>query len=283
MTSALRLLLAVQASLLLSGTLGTPGAVQAGRHLLAAAATPPSSIINTILAAGKGFNSFGQTTPQALPAPASAFSLPTTTTTMPSSSGDATCSLPVAPWECRFTLNTGKYTQTGAHADLWCGPGMAKIALKHYFSDPSTQKEVYTGGMPSFEAVDGSGIAVMSKVLGTDPAPARSGDGGFGSVGDVLLKTSKATGVFSDVTHMIRNNELGGMLAPGMTPLAASSASLENFSPNGAEGAPNSAMFVPYQADYYFLSTDTAPANYPTYRATSGSSGSSGAAAATSG
>ena len=89
MTSALRLLLAVQASLLLSGTLGAPGAVQAGRHLLAAAATPPSSIINTILAAGKGFNSFGQTTPQALPAPASAFSLPTTTTTMPSSSGDA--------------------------------------------------------------------------------------------------------------------------------------------------------------------------------------------------
>ena len=55
---------------------------------------------------------------------------------------------------------------------------------------------VYTGGMPSFEAVDGSGIAVMSKVLGTDPTPARSGDGGFGSIGDVLLKTSKATGVF---------------------------------------------------------------------------------------
>ena len=89
MTSALRLLLAVQASLLLSGTVGAPGAVQAGRHLLAAAATPPSSIINTILAAGKGFNSFGQTTPQAPPAPASAFSLPTTTTTLPSSSGDA--------------------------------------------------------------------------------------------------------------------------------------------------------------------------------------------------
>lgn len=56
--------------------------------------------------------------------------------------------------------------------------------------------QVYAGGMPSFEAVDGSGIAVMSKVLGTDPTPARSGDGGFGSIGDVLLKTSKATGVF---------------------------------------------------------------------------------------
>ncbi|DBA80638.1 TPA: hypothetical protein ACH3X1_007886 [Trebouxia sp. C0004] len=122
--------------------------------------------------------------------------------------------------------NIGKSTNTGAHADLWCGPGMAKIALKHYFSDPSTQKEVYTGGMPSFEAVDGSGIAVMS-----------------------------------DVTYMIRNNELGGMLAPGTTPLAPSSASFENFSPTGAEGAPNAAMVVPYQADYYFLSTDTAPAN----------------------
>jgi len=36
----------------------------------------------------------------------------------------------------------------------------------------------------------------MSKVLGTDPAPGHSGDGGFGSVGDLLLKTSKATGVF---------------------------------------------------------------------------------------
>ena len=87
----------------------------------------------------------------------------------------------------------------------------------------------------------------------------------------------------SDVTYMIRNNELGGMVAPGTDPLAPSSASLENFSPTGAEGAPNSAMFVPYQADYYFLSTDTAPANYPAYRATSGSSGGSGPAAATSG
>ncbi len=45
-------------------------------------------------------------------------------------------------------------------------------------------------------AVDGSGIVVMSKVLGTDSAPARFGDVGFDSVGDVLLKTSKATGVF---------------------------------------------------------------------------------------
>ncbi len=82
----------------------------------------------------------------------------------------------------------------------------------------------------------------------------------------------------SDVTYMIHNNELGGMLAPGVTPLAPSSASFENFQPTGAEGAPNSAMFVPYQADYYFLSTDTAPANYPSYRASTGSSNSSATA-----
>ncbi len=62
--------------------------------------------------------------------------------------------------------------------------------------------QVYSCGMPSFEAVDGSGIAVMSKVLATDPTPERSGDGGFGSIGDVLLKTSKATGVFRSV-HLI--------------------------------------------------------------------------------
>ena len=56
--------------------------------------------------------------------------------------------------------------------------------------------QVFTGGMPSFEAVDGSGIAIMSKVLSANPTPERSGDGGFGSIGDLLLKTSKATGVF---------------------------------------------------------------------------------------
>ncbi len=83
------LLLTVQASLLLTGAIAEPSEAQAGRHLLAAAATPPSSIINKILAAGKSFNSFGQTTPQAPPAPASAFSLSTRPTALPSTSGDA--------------------------------------------------------------------------------------------------------------------------------------------------------------------------------------------------
>ena len=63
--------------------------------------------------------------------------------------------------------------------------------------------QVYTGGMPSFEAVDGSGIAIMSKVLSIEPTPERSGDGGFGSIGDVLLKTSKATGTFRYVPKYI--------------------------------------------------------------------------------
>lgn len=80
---------------------------------------------------------------------------------------------------------------------------------------------------------------------------------------------------------MIHNNELGGMLLSGVTPLAPSSASIENFAPTGAEGAPNSALFVPYQADYYFLSTNAMPSDYSTYR--SSSDGSTSAAAATSG
>ena len=200
----------------------------------------------------------------------------------------------------------GKYANTAAHADLWCGPGAAKVAIKHFFSDPSSKTEVkaspltrarhlqackplicayctychlhslysvwhhasqdcttcspssllvqrcalqrqlawlqphaslhheipsgfpvyvmssqkstgvfaedvanlagrvtnsptrnlklyvytqaFLGGKPSFEAVDGSGIAVGAKVQTTDATGQRNGDGGFGSVGDVLLK-----------------------------------------------------------------------------------------------
>lgn len=48
--------------------------------------------------------------------------------------------------------------------------------------------QAFLGGKPSFEAVDGSGIAVGAKVQTTDATGQRNGDGGFGSVGDVLLK-----------------------------------------------------------------------------------------------
>lgn len=51
----------------------------------------------------------------------------------------------------------------------------------------------------------------------------------------------------SDVTWIIRNNELGGQIAPGYSPLASSSADLENFAPTGAEGVPNAPLFIPYQ------------------------------------
>ena len=74
------MLLALQASLLLTSTLADTGSA-ASRHILAAAMPPPSSIINKILGAGKSFNSFGQTTPQPPPAPASAFNLGTASLT----------------------------------------------------------------------------------------------------------------------------------------------------------------------------------------------------------
>ena len=38
--------------------------------------------------------------------------------------------------------SNGQYANTGAQADLWCGPGSAKIAIKHFFSDPGTGNEV---------------------------------------------------------------------------------------------------------------------------------------------
>lgn len=47
--------------------------------------------------------------------------------------------------------------------------------------------QAFVGGKPSFEAVDGSGIAIGEKVATTPPTSPRSGDGGLGSVGDVLL------------------------------------------------------------------------------------------------
>lgn len=48
----------------------------------------------------------------------------------------------------------------------------------------------FIGGKPSFEAIDGSGIVLGTKNATTDATSQRNGDGGFGSVGDVLLKTA---------------------------------------------------------------------------------------------
>ena len=52
------------------------------------------------------------------------------------------------------------------------------------------------GGSPSFEAVDGSGIIEASKLVSGRGIAPRSGDGGFGSVGDVLLNSTSSRGTF---------------------------------------------------------------------------------------
>ncbi|DBB13189.1 TPA: hypothetical protein ACH3X3_004937 [Trebouxia sp. C0006] len=154
-----------------------------------------------------------------------------------------------------YTTNasdSSAYVNSAAHADLWCGPGSAKIAIKHFFSNATAETEAFIGGSPSFEAVDGSGIAIGQKVATTSATSVRSGDGGQGSVGDVLLNIT-AQGSLSDVTWIVRNNELGGQIAPNQQPLALASTNLENFALTGAENVPNAPLFVPYQADYTFF------------------------------
>ena len=91
------LLLAVQTALL-TGTLAQP-------------TSPTSAIINMVLAAGKSFNSFGETTPQAPPAPASAFSLPTSATSLPSSGADAGADLLFACRALGVQIYTGGLCQ----------------------------------------------------------------------------------------------------------------------------------------------------------------------------
>lgn len=54
----------------------------------------------------------------------------------------------------------------------------------------------FEGGSPTFEAVDGSGIIVAAKLISGNLIAPRSGDGGFGSVGDVLLGVNSARGTF---------------------------------------------------------------------------------------
>ncbi|DBA92813.1 TPA: hypothetical protein ACH3X1_002998 [Trebouxia sp. C0004] len=148
--------------------------------------------------------------------------------------------------------DSSAYVNSAAHADLWCGPGSAKIAIKHFFSNATSTREAFIGGSPSFEAIDGSGIAIGQKVATTSATSTRSGDGGLGSVGDVLLNIT-GQGSLSTVTWIIRNNELGGQIAPNQQPLALASTNLENFAPTGAENVPNAPLFVPYQADYTFF------------------------------
>nr|QOL01269.1 putative extracellular protein TR9_072 [Trebouxia lynnae] len=273
--------ISLAAVLILSAAL--PGAAS-GRMLMASESPTSSDTINSILSKGIKVLTFGQNTEIPPPILQGATDLASFDTPFQPSNGYSTQSSTIL-FQCRavgnqiYTANasTGQYANTAAHADLWCGPGTAKVAIKHFFSDVSTKTEAFTGGKPSFEAVDGSGLAVGAKVDTTAASGQRNGDGGFGSVGDVLLQTS-GQGTFSDVTWIIRNNELGGQIAPGYSPLAASSTDLENFAPTGAEGVPNAPVFIPYQADYTFF-TGARP-NFPQPGVVRGSSGSSGSKAA---
>lgn len=38
--------------------------------------------------------------------------------------------------------DSSAYVNSAAHADLWCGPGSAKIAIKHFFSNATSKTEV---------------------------------------------------------------------------------------------------------------------------------------------
>ena len=53
----------------------------------------------------------------------------------------------------------------------------------------------------------------------------------------------------SDVTWVIRNNELGGQIASNQQPLALASTNLDNFALTGAENVPNAPFFVAYQVN----------------------------------
>ncbi|DBA71866.1 hypothetical protein WJX79_007937 [Trebouxia sp. C0005] len=250
-------LMGILAVLLVSAS--TSGATR-NRLLLSSESPPNSQTINSILSKNVMVFTFGEKTQVPVPilngaADVGAFSTPVA----PSSNRNTETSTIL--FACRavgnqiYTTNasdSSAYVNSAAHADLWCGPGSAKIAIKHFFSNATAKTEAFIGGAPSFEAVDGSGIAIGQKVATTSATSMRSGDGGLGSVGDVLLSIN-GQGSLSDVTWIIRNNELGGQIAPNQQPLALASTNLENFALTGAENVPNAPLFVPYQADYTFF------------------------------
>ncbi|KAL3141927.1 hypothetical protein ABBQ32_004579 [Trebouxia sp. C0010 RCD-2024] len=250
------------------------------RWLLSTGSPPDSGIIDSILSKGVKLFSFGEKTEIPPPILLGASDLASFSTPSQPSSGYMSQPSTIL-FACRavgnqiYTTNAtmpSDYVNSAAHADLWCGPGFAKIAIKHFFSNATAMKEAFVGGKPSFEAVDGSGIAIGEKVATTPPTPTRSGDGGLGSVGDVLLQIT-GQGSMSDVTWIIRNNELGGQVAPNQQPLALVSTDLENFALTGAENVPNAPLFIPYQADYTFF-TGSRP-NFPQPGVVSGGSASS--------
>ena len=53
----------------------------------------------------------------------------------------------------------------------------------------------------------------------------------------------------SDVTWIIRNNKLGGQIAPNQQALGLASTNLDNFALTVAENVPNAPLFVLYQVN----------------------------------
>ncbi|KAA6421255.1 MAG: hypothetical protein FRX49_08741 [Trebouxia sp. A1-2] len=235
-------LMAILAVLLVSAS--TSGATR-NRLLLSSESPPNSQTINSILSKNVMVFTFGEKTQVPVPilngaADVGAFSTPVA----PSSNRNTETSTIL--FACRAVGNQ-IYTTTLLMPTFGVALGLQRLPSSTSF--PCNSKN---GGAPSFEAVDGSGIAIGQKVATTSATSMRSGDGGLGSVGDVLLSIN-GQGSLSDVTWIIRNNELGGQIAPNQQPLALASTNLENFALTGAENVPNAPLFVPYQADYTFF------------------------------
>ena len=93
---------------------------------------------------------------------------------------------------CRVCQNCLAGAAAAALADVQRVLGRGASAQHQFWPAPTHQSNVdclqaFIGGSPSFEAVDGSGIAIGQKVATTSATSTRPGDGGLGSVGDVLL------------------------------------------------------------------------------------------------
>ena len=58
------------------------------------------------------------------------------------------------------TGSDGQYANTGAQTDLWCGPGSAKIAIKHFFSNTTTGNEVSRLQCSAMRAIQG-GVSML--------------------------------------------------------------------------------------------------------------------------
>ena len=105
---------------------------------------------------------------------------------------------------CRLTATAGCPGVTNG-VDEGCTlqsafkPARSHAARRRHPSEPWMQE--FIGSSPTFEAVDGSGIVVGSKLISGSGLAPRSGGGGFGSVGDVLLGSTSSRGTFSWPLH----------------------------------------------------------------------------------